>query len=198
MRLTSLLATSLLVLLFSVPVFADDKHHEKQMDMDEMMKVWKKLATPGEPHKLLTRLEGSWTTKTKEWMEPGKPPQETSGSAEIKSLLGGRFIQQEFTGKMMGAPFSGVGIDGYDNLRKKYVTVWIDTFGTGIFSMEGNASPDGKTITLNGSHEMPGGGQMSHRAVWTVLDNNTFTFVMFGTHPGQDEHKVMEISYTRK
>ena len=41
---------------------------------------------------------------------------------------------------MMGQPFSGVGIDGYDNLRKKYVTTWIDTMGTGIFSMEGTAS----------------------------------------------------------
>ena len=198
MRLTNFMVTVLLIILIAVPVIADDKHHEKHMDMDAMMEVWKKLAIPGEPHKLLTSLAGSWTTQTKEWMEPGKPPTETTGTAEMKSLLGGRFLQQEFRGQMMGAPFNGIGIDGYDNLRKKYVTVWMDTFGTGIFSMEGDASPDGKTITLNGSHQIPGGGEMSHRAVWTIVDKNKFTFIMFGTHPGQKEHKVMEITYTRK
>ena len=35
--------------------------------------------------------------------------------------------------------------------------------------MEGSASPDGKTITLTGQHpEQPGGGHMSHRAVWKL------------------------------
>ena len=51
----------------------------------------------------------------------------------MKMLLDGRFLQQEFTGEMMGQPFSGVGINAYDNLRKRYVTTWIDTMGTGIF-----------------------------------------------------------------
>ena len=198
MRFTLIIMTYLLATLITGPVLADEKHTGKQMDMEAMMEAYKKLAMPGEPHKLFASLAGSWTTHNKEWMEPGKPPKETTGSAEMKMLLGGRFLQQEFTGEMMGAPFSGIGIDAYDNLRKKYVTVWMDTMGTGIFIMEGDASPDGKTITLNGQHEMPGGGQMSHRAVWTILDKNKFTFVMYGTHPGEKERKVMEITYIRK
>ena len=101
-------------------------------------------------------------------MEPSKPPMESTGTAEMKMLLDGRFLQQEFTGDMMGQPFSGIGTDGYDNLRKKYVTTWIDTMGTGIFFMEGTASADGKTITLKGGHDEPGGGHMTHRAVWKI------------------------------
>ena len=131
---------------------AKDKKPEKQMDPQAMMEMYAKLATPGEPHKLFASLAGSWTTKTKEWMEPGKPPTESTGSAEMKMVLDGRFLQQEFTGQMMGQPFSGIGIDAYDNLRKKYVTTWMDTMGTGIFMMEGTASADGKTITLKGRH----------------------------------------------
>ena len=197
MRFTYFILTNFLIILFTVPVLADDTHHEKHKDMEAMMEAYKKLAMPGEPHKLFSSLAGSWTTQNKEWMEPGKPPKETTGSAEMKMLLGGRFLQQEFTGVMMGAPYSGFGIDAYDNLRKKYVTVWMDTFGTGIFIMEGDASADGKTITLNGQHELPGGGHMSHRAVWTIVDSNKHIFVMYGTHPGEKEKKVMEITYTR-
>jgi hypothetical protein len=116
----------------------------------------------------------------------------------MKMLVDGRFLQQEFNGNMMGKPYNGVGITGYDNLRKKYVSSWIDSMGTGIFLMEGTASADGKTITLKGRHAEPGGGRMNHRAVWKLLDNNTQTFDMYGTHGHGKAMKMMEITYTRK
>lgn len=123
---------------------------------------------------------------------------ESTGTAEMKMLLDGRFLYQEFNGQMMGQPFNGIGIDGYDNMRKKYVTAWMDSMGTGIFLMEGTASADGRTITLRGSHPEPGGGKMTHRAIWKLIDNNTQQFDMYGSHHGQKEMKMMEITYTRK
>jgi hypothetical protein len=198
MRLTFLPLTCLAVVMIASPVIAKNKKSEKQMDPQAMMEVYQKLATPGEPHKQLASLAGSWTTQTKEWMEPGKPPSESTGSVEMKMLLDGRFLQQEFNGNMMGQPFSGIGITGYDNLRKHYVSNWIDTMGTGIFSMEGTASADGKAITLKGQDAELEGGQMTHRAVWKIVDSNTQTFDMYGTHKGGKEMKVMEIVYTRK
>ncbi|CBK43163.1 conserved exported protein of unknown function [Nitrospira defluvii] len=179
-------------------VEAKEKKHDKALDPQAMMELWKKLAQPGAPHKAFAGLAGSWTTTTKEWMEPGKPPTEASGTAEMKMLLDGRFLYQEFKSQMMGQPFSGIGIDAYDNVRKKYVTAWMDTMGTGIFIMEGTASADGKTITLKGSHPEPGGGQMHHRAVWKLPDNNTQTFEMYGNHGHGKEEKMMEITYIRK
>ena len=74
----------------------------------------------------------------------------------------------------------------------------MDSMGTGIFTMEGTAGSDGKIITLKGQHAELGGGQMSHRAVWTLVDPNTQTFVMYGTHKGGKEMKMMEITYNRK
>ena len=198
MRVKFLTISTLCIALAISPVFAKEKKGEKKMDPQEMMEVWKKLGTPGEPHKLFASLEGSWTTTTKEWMDPGKPPTESAGTAEMKMLLGGRFLYQEFNGEMMGQPFSGIGIDGYDNLTKKYVTAWMDSMGTGIFMMEGTASADGRTITLHGQHPEPGGGQMKHRAIWKILDDNKHTFEMYGAHHGEKESKMMEIVYTRK
>ena len=198
MRFTFVPLTCLTLALLASPVLAKDKKQAKEMDPQAMMEVWKQMATPGEPHKLFATLAGSWTTTTKEWMEPGKPPTESTGTAEMKMLLDGRFLYQEFTGNMMGQPFSGVGIDAFDNMTKKYVTAWMDTMGTGIFMMEGTASADGKTITLKGSHPEPGGGKMTHRAVWKLVDNNTQTFDMYGTHHSGKETKVLEITYSRK
>jgi hypothetical protein len=185
------------MVMVTVPVFAKDKK-PSQMDTQAMMDTYKQLATPGEPHKLLASLAGSWTTTTKEWMEPGKPPTESTGSAEMKMLLDGRFLQQDYNSVMMGQPYSGIGLSAYDNLRKRYVSTWIDSMGTGIFVMEGTASADGKTITLRGQHNEPGGGVMTHRAIWKIADNNNQTFEMYGTHKHGKEMKMMEITYTRK
>jgi hypothetical protein len=189
----------ILSLLLTINIaFAKGKQREKHMHPQAMMELYKKLATPGEPHKVFASLAGSWTTKTKEWMEPGKPPMESEGTVEMKMLLDGRYLQQEYHGTMMGQPFKGISINAYDNLTKQYVTTWMSTTGTGIFTMEGSASADGKTITLEGKHPEPGGGQMSHLAIWKIVDNNTQTFDMYGAHHGGKEMKMMEIVYTRK
>jgi hypothetical protein len=197
MRLRYILFACLCLVVTASLAIAKEKK-PAQMDPQAMMELWKKLATPGEPHKQLGSLAGSWATTTKEWMEPGKPPMESTGTAEMKMLLDGRFLYQEYNSQMMGQPFSGIGITAYDNLRKRYVSAWIDSMGTGIFMMEGTASADGKTITLKGSHPEPGGGQMTHRAIWKIVDSNTQTFDMFGAHRGGKEMKMMEIIYTRK
>ena len=107
-----------LCLVLTVSVAMAKEKQPAQKDMQAMMDTYKKLAIPGEPHKQLASLAGSWTTKTKSWMEPDKPPMETTGTCEDKVLLDGRFLQQECTGEMMGQPYNGIGVHGYDNLTR--------------------------------------------------------------------------------
>ena len=196
MRFKSITLTCLCMVMTTGPVLAKDK--PGQPDMQAKMDTYKKLSTPGEPHKQLASLAGSWATTTKEWMDPGKPPMESTGTCEEKVLLDGRYLQQECNSEMMGQPFAGIGVIGYDNFTKKYVTTWISSMGTGIFFMNGTASADGKTITLNGSHPDPFEGVMKHRAIWKLVDANTQTFEMYGGHGQDKEKKMMEITYIRK
>ena len=197
MRITHLTLVGFCLVL-SVSVAMAKEKQPDQMDMQAMMDTYKKLAIPGEPHKQLASLAGSWTTKTKEWMDPSKPPMESTGTCEEKVLLDGRFLQQECTGDMMGQSFTSIGVTGYDNFTKKYVTTWMSSMGTGIFVMEGTGSADGKTITLHGSHKDPMGGDMKHHALWKFVDANTQTFEMYGAHGNDKDMKMMEITYNRK
>ena len=197
MRSTCILLTCLGLVMLAVPASAEDQPSAHPRDPQAMMETYKKLATPGEPHRQLASLAGRWTTTTKSWMEPNTPPMESTGACEYTVLLDGRYVQQECTGEMMGQPFTGIGVHGYDNVSQKYVTTWIDSMGTGIFVMDGTASPDGKIITLTGSHPDPFDGVMKHRAIWTFVDAQTQTFEMYGEHGHGHETKMMEITYTR-
>ncbi len=92
---------------------------ESKIDMEKIMEIHRKVGTPGEPHKLLAKLEGSWTTRTRGWLE-GKPAMESTGTCEQKLILDGHYLQQFYTGDMMGAPFTGINLLGYNNHTKKY------------------------------------------------------------------------------
>lgn len=197
MYFTRIALTCCCLLMSASLVLAHGSKHEKRMDMQVMMETYQKLAMPGQPHKQLANLVGMWTTKIKWWAEPGKPPMESMGACEQRMLLGGRFLQQECTGEMMGQAFSGIGMMGYDNHTKTYVSTWMDSMGTGIYFMEGTASSDGKAITQTGRYNDPIEGPMKLRSVTTMLDGHTEVFEMYGTGEHGKEMKMLEILYTR-
>jgi hypothetical protein len=180
------------------PEAEKEKKQAEQMDMQTMMAVYTKLATPAAPHKMLAGMEGSWNAKTKFWMEPNKPPTESTGTCEQKMILGGRFLQQEFTGDMMGSPFTGIGVTGYDNHTRKYISTWMDSMGTAILVFEGTASADGKTITQESRYDDPIKGALKWRSVTRIINENTHVFEMYETGKSGKEEEMMEITYTRK
>ncbi len=198
MHLTQLTFTCLYLILAASPAWAKDKKQKGAMDMQAAMEAYAKLATPGEPHKRMAGRAGSWNTKTKAWTEPNKPPMESTGACEHKMLLDGRFLQQECTGDMMGQPFTGIGVLGYDNHTKKYVSTWMDSMGTGIYFMEGSAGKGDNTIVQKGRYDDPIEGPMKLRAVTKIVDADNEVFEMYGTGKSGKETKMMEITYSRK
>jgi hypothetical protein len=171
---------------------------ETIMDMQAIMEIYKKVGTPGEPHKVLAKLEGSWTTRSRGWMEPDKPPVESTGTCEQKMVLGGHYLRQEYTGDMMGQPFTGINLMGFDNHTKKYESVWLDSMSTGIFYFVGTGSADGRTITQECSYDDPIKGPSVWRTVTRIKDDNTVEFAMFLTPKGGKEEKMMEMTIARK
>jgi len=171
---------------------------EGKLDMQAIMEIYKKVGTPGEPHKVLAKWEGSWTTRSRGWMEPGKPPVESTGTCEQKLILEGHYLQQVYTGDMVGLPFTGINILGYDNQSGKYESVWLDSMNTGIFYFVGPASRDGRTIMQECSYDDPVKGPSVWRSVTRIKDDNTLEFEMFITPKGGKEEKMMEMTVSRK
>jgi hypothetical protein len=113
-------------------------------------------------------------------------------------VLGGHYLRQEYTGDMMGQPFTGINILGYDNQSGKHVSIWLDSMSTAIFYFEGFASADGKVITQECSYDDPVKGPSLWRTVTRIKDDNTVEFEMFLTPKGGKEEKMMEMTVTRK
>ena len=167
---------------------------------EEMMKKMMELGAPGEHHKKLDALVGSWETTMSMWMEgPGKPPARSKGSAEFRWVLGGRYLVQEVKGMMMGMPMNGIGYNGYDNLRKKYTMFWIDDMGTVMSTGDGNYDASGKVLTLYGKMDDPTTDEYDKNVKYVTrwVGDNTFVFEMYDLAIGGADTKVMEINYER-
>jgi hypothetical protein len=166
---------------------------------DEMMKAWMAQATPGPTHKALENAVGSWDVKTKMWMAPGAPPAESTGTSENAMILGGRFLEQRYSGTMMGQPFNGIGVTGYDNYKKRVVATWIDSASTSIMEMEGSVDKTGKVITCTGTmNNVIAKKPMKVKSRVTIVDADHHTYESWHTGPGGKWSQDLEITYTRK
>jgi len=173
----------------------------------EMMKQMVEMSKLNENHKLLADMNGSWNYTIKMWMnpDPNAKPQESKGTATRKSAMGGRYFTMDVTGKlqmpgedgkMKDMQFKGMALEGYDNVKKKFVSSWIDNMGTGIQYSEGTYDPASKTFTFSSEMEMMPGMKTPVREVLKMADKDHMMMEWYETHGGQ-EKKTMEIAYTR-
>ncbi len=193
------------LLLLAVPVIAQDKKPEGQQgddQMEAMMAEFMKFATPGEHHDHLKPLAGKWNFSSKFRMSPDAPWSESGGKSESAWILGGRFLQSKVKSppsEAMPFPFEGFGLLGYDNIAKKYISVWTDCFLTGVMVFTGSCDASGKVITFAGefANPMKGGAMSKERWVYKIINDNKFIFEMWS--PGEDgkEFQHGEITYTR-
>lgn len=158
-----------------------------------------KAGAVGPQHELLKGMEGVWDSAGKFWMDPSAPPMETKGQSVQKSIFGGRFIQQDFSSEFMGQPMLGLGLTGYDNLKKKFVGMWCESTGTSIMVTYGTYDAGTKTFTYTGEYDDPMTGSLKKcRYTIKIVDPDKHVMEWFEPGPDGKEMKGFEIVYTRK
>lgn len=181
-------------------VRSDDtqKPGEAQMtpEQQKMMEAWTKAGTPGPEHQKMAKMVGKWKAEVKFWEGPGEP-QISSGAAEFKLILGGRYIEETFHGEAMGMPFEGRGIHGFNNITGKHQSLWMDSMSTAIVMFEGAWDEQAKAVVTYAEELDPMGNKCKLRSVCPESDGQTATFQMYKQGPEGPEFKSLEITYTR-
>ena len=203
-RFVAALTLALSGTLLVTSTLAEDKGAAP--DQAEAMAKMAALGQPGENHKLLAELVGSWDCKITFWMAPGAPPSVSVGTAVYKSILDGRYFVMDTAAKMeMPGPdgqmhpvdYKGIEIDGYDNMKGSFLSLWMDNMGTGVLRSEGSYDPASKTFTYHAEEEMMPGTKTPVRGTVKVLDKDHHVFDWYEDQGGK-ERKAMEITYTRQ
>ena len=195
------IGTTVAVVLLSAPLALaqqSGKAPEMTPEQKAEMEAYAKAATPGPQHQQLASMAGNYTMKVKSWPAAGAPPMEDSGTATRKMDLEGRVLVEEVHSTMMGQPFTGHGMTGYDNVAGKYWSTWNDNMSTGVIVSHGTCDAK-NTCEYTGTYNDPiKKAPVKTRMKSREVDPKTEVFEMYG--PGKDgkEFKMMEITYTKQ
>lgn len=182
-------------LFFAGPAPSQDMTAELQ----KAAEVYARLGAVNENHAYFGAFSGQWSVTTTMWPMPGMPPTVSNNDVRGELLMGGRFLKMSWSGMMMGQPFEGLQIIGFDNLQNKYITFWIDNTSTAFFLTMGTRDAAAKTMTEEGLWPDPmTGGKVKVRAVTKVLGADEFTYEMYMGLPNGREFKSMENHCLRK
>jgi hypothetical protein len=167
---------------------------------------------PGKYHQLLADLVGTWTFKGRhfEWVDSvtSKVALEYSGKVERKSFANGRFFISEVTsdgtlempiqdGKMKEAKFQGLEIEGYDNVKQKFVRNTIGNYlNSAILLYEGSYDSATKTITFDSEFEPVPGMKTKDHFLFIFLDNDHYKWEYYQDENGK-YRKGSEIEFTK-
>lgn len=151
------------------------------------------LPAAGPEHKLLQETVGTWDCKIITAGAPG----ESVGKSVSKMDLGGLWLVTEFEGDFGGLKFQGHGLDGYDQAKKKYIGIWVDSMSTGPVIMEGDYDAAKKTLTMTGEGPGPTGERVKYKNTTTHADKDHQTFKM-SLVEGDKETLMLTIEYSRK
>lgn len=125
-----------------------------------MMEAWQKAATPGDEHATIAKAAGTWKATVTSWTEPGSEPMVTEGTFHRKMTLGGRVLEETYEGNMMGAPFEGHSLLGFDNATGRYWTIWVDNMSTGPMVLWGDWDEKEKAHVYKGTTPDPVSGRL--------------------------------------
>jgi hypothetical protein len=102
---------------------------------------------PGEHHKWLDQLVGTWTVES-EMASEGQPLMKCTGTDTVRSL-GGRWVLCNLDSEMPGmGAMSAMLTLGYNSETGKYQGTWVDSVTDHLWVYEGKLDSKGKTLTL--------------------------------------------------
>lgn len=167
-------------------------------DMQAQMEAYQKAGTPGMEHGKLAAMTGNYDLTVKSWYAPGAPPSSDKGTATRRMILGNRVLVEEVTASMMGQPFTGQGLHGFDNVTGRYWATWNDSMSTGVMVSDGTCDAQ-LACTYTGKHHDPvTKKEQTSRMTSRWTDTNTEVFEMYGPGPDGKETKMMEITYRKR
>jgi hypothetical protein len=104
---------------------------------------------PQKEHQWLQKLVGEWTYEAECVMEPGKPPQNFTGTETVRSL-GGLWTLGEGQGECPGSGTATTLMTlGYDPQKKRFVGTFIASMMTQLWFYEGTLDESERILTLD-------------------------------------------------
>ena len=148
----------------------------------------------GPEHAMLAKDVGIWDATVTDYA--ANPPT-VSKAVDTRRMVGSLWLVDDYVGEMGKVPFYGHGVSGFDQDKKKFVGVWVDSMLSSVMTSEGSYDPATKKTTCTAKMMMMG-KETNPTLVTEYKDADTQIFTM--SMPGGDGKAMnaMKIEYKRR
>ncbi len=142
----------------------------------------------------LTQDCGTWNAEMK-MMIPGAAVMESKCKEVVRPICGSKWTWSDYTGTVMGMPFEGHALTGWDATKQKVVSYWIDSMSAPLMQTEGVYDAAKRSFALRGTSYDETGQAVPVTQISThKSDTERELRMTFGEGEGQH---VMTIHYSR-
>jgi hypothetical protein len=170
--------------------------------------VVKKMMDSGKPSeanhiKILAQLSGDWSYRAAVWAVPGAEPEWSMGTITNQMTMDSRFLSSAVLGSLyIGGQqvlVKGQGFLGYDNAKKSFTSVWLDTMTTGMMIGSGKYDKKDNAIRETGMFTNPlTGTEEKFRSELQFTDTQNYKRTIFAVDKAGKESKLMEFDYSKR
>jgi uncharacterized protein DUF1579 len=133
------------------------------------------MPKPGENHKKLDWLVGTWDVAEHFHKTDMNPEGEGKGVDTITWTLGGMWQSGDYHSEGVMGKYEGHGLLGWDETKKEYIGYWFDMYG-GHTELRGNWDGD-KLVLTSGEYEYQG-QKYKDRHTYTKVSDKEFKFMV--------------------
>ncbi|HSR40802.1 MAG TPA: DUF1579 family protein, partial [Longimicrobiales bacterium] len=156
-------------------------------------------------HEALGYFLGAWDVDIRLFMSgaPGEEPttQVSRGTARGEWVVEDRWLGIALTGEMMGSPYAGYSIRGWDSYAKNWVTASVTSMDNALNVTRGvKVDPDGEVSAEYGVLDEYLTGELNkpYRTITRIHDDDRYTSEVWDMGIGTEGMKVLEFDFTRR
>ena len=152
---------------------------------------------PTQHHLSLKEQAGTWNVVARLYLDPAKAPVISKGVETNTVVAGGLWLKSELRAEMGGQAFEGHGLFGYDTHQGAHVGTWVDSGDTWMALIKGTCTKNCREQTLYFESFGPNGKPVSHKQVYSQLDHDHRSSVLYVQTPKGGFVKQMDMEYVR-
>lgn len=191
--------------LLPIILFAPLTGSLEAQTMEDMQAAMEAATALGEEHELLGTFLGEWDVEIRVFMPgaPGQPaePQTSRGTADTEWVVEGRWLGTRVTGEMMGAPYTGFSLRGWDSYAGNWVTASVTSMDNALNVTRGvKVDPNGRVFAEYGTLDEYLTGELNkpYRTITRLDGKDRYVLELWDMGVGAEGMKVLEYEFSRR